>query len=100
MQYVYNIIYDSIIMINFEDRQKTKILRELVTADKENSYRSIGQLAKKFDIPRSSVRGRMSEMRIRGYVESIPLPDVESCFKITEDGRTHLEKFTVKIEVQ
>mgnify|MGYP000232170833 FL=1 len=93
-------MYDSVIMINFEDRNKTKLLRDLVKARNNNTYRSVGNLATTIGIPESSVRGRLSEMRQKGLVQSVSeATGGLACFKITEAGIEHLERYTEKIEV-
>ena len=68
-------------MISFEDRQKTKILR---TLEKENQ--TYAQIERKTGIVIESIRGRMSLIRKKGLVEKVG----EEHFKITDDGVKYL----------
>jgi len=91
-------MYDMINMIQFEDRQKTKILRALEKADKNKEVLSCKQMSKKTNIPFTSVRGRTSELRQNGMVEATTdATGAYGFFKITEDGLKYLGKHIIEV---
>lgn len=77
-------------VIPFEQKQKTKILR--CVEIEEKNYNQI-HCDTGLDI--TTVRGRISEIRSKGHV----VKSGEN-FKITEQGTKYLEENGVRIEVQ
>lgn len=67
-------------MIQFEDRQKTKILRSI-----EHEQKNYEKIQKNTGIIITSVRGRTSQLRKKGLLEKI-----DEDFKITQDGIDYL----------
>jgi RIO-like serine/threonine protein kinase len=85
-------------MINFEDRQKTKILRALVEADKKGEVLTSEEISKKTGISFGSVRGRTSELRKKNMVEATTdARGAYGYFKITEDGLKYLGANVIEV---
>ena len=75
--------------MEFEQRQKTKILRCLELGNK-----NYVEIQIRTSIPLASIRGRMSEIRQKGLIEK-----KGEKFTITQDGKDFLERGGNIIEV-